>query len=219
MNIIRPMLLMGLLFHLEGCSYSYVIKEHAEICWNKQANELVKSSSSTNGDKTINDVKFFLYPDISNGDEPISKESFWVRITGFTEGRRIFRGGQWSDGAKSIPMLYSTEFAYIEFEDGSRAKAEGAIYSSSSKNPDHPGEVISERFVDLNSDEIQLSNKHNWSNYGSIYVKFYTRTPPPTARWKLHLGKITLGDEITEIPAHNPCYKEGSSGRVWNSRP
>lgn len=190
------------------------MKDHATVCRSVEAQYFQLNAPAIN-DKDIQKITFKLLPDISNDDRPIDPLVFWIRITGFTDGRKSFQRGQWNAGDQGIPMLYSTEYAYIEKKDGTRIQAGHAIHLSSKKDPDQPGVALRDKVVDLNSDEIQLSNKHGWSLYGSVYIKFNTPPPLPLSQWKLHLGRIELGDKTVEIPVQSLCFNKGFSTTRW----
>lgn len=204
-------------FFLASCAH-YEAIDHARICGKTEAEQFQRTVRSKDGQGVV-EATFILHPEISNGDKPIDAQVFWIRIRGFTKGRKAFTRGRWEGGTDGIPMLYSTEYAYVEKEDGTRISAEPEIRFSSKNDPDQPGEIVGATAVDLNSDQVQLTNKHGWSLYGSVYIKFNMPPPLPTSRWKVHLGRVALGGDQTEIPVQDICFTKGYSVTVWGNLP
>jgi hypothetical protein len=202
---------------LANCAH-YEAKDHARLCGKTEAEQFLRSVRLKDGQGVV-ETTFIAHPEISNGDKPINAQVFWVRLRGFTKGRKAFTRSRWEGGTGGIPMLYSTEFAYVEKEDGSRISAEPEIRFSSRSDPDQPGEIVGAKVVDLNSDEVQMTNKHGWSLYGDVYIKFNMPPPLPTSRWKVHLGRVVLGDNPTEIPEQYVCVAKGYSVTVWGNLP
>lgn len=198
---------------LVGCAH-YETKDHATFCGNSGMVQFQRTIHAKNGQGIIK-TTFKVVPEISNGDNPIDAQTFWIRLAGFTEGRKSFNRGHWESGDDGIPMLYSTEYTYVELEDGTRISAEPDIYFSGRYDPDRPGAAIGSKTVDLNADAIQLTKNNGFYMYGYVYIKFNTPPPLPTSHWKVHLGQIVLGNELTEIPERDICLAKGYSATVW----
>lgn len=200
---------------LSGCIAKHTVKEHVYTC--SAPNRFF--TSEVDGKKT----EFLFSPEITNEDEPIDAEVFWVRIVAFNKDRKYYYrnrdgyGMRWYDGAEAVPMLYSTEHAFIEADDGTVIKAAPGIYFADQRDHAKPGRWISTGMVNINSDEIQLSNKSGNSLYGRVYIKFDTKPPRPDAQWRLHLGRVNIKGESVALQPHDLCTRKGSSQWVYST--
>jgi hypothetical protein len=194
---------------LSGCISHYTIKEHVTVCYG-QASPFERKI----GEKT---VKFRFEPEINNTYDPIDEKVFWVAISGWNVERKSYQaqhggGYKWSEGTEGIPMLYSTDLAYMESDDGTVVRADPGLYFSDTQDPDKPGRWIKNGIVDINSDDIQLTKKRGNYIYSSIYMRFNMPPPKPQAQWKIHLGRIFVDGQAVDIPPKSLCTIKGSSG-------
>lgn len=215
MQSIKLLLVLAIPFTINGCMIHH-IDTHSTVCRDVEARQIHAMIPSEGGKQPI---KFLIVPSITNwkyfGDEPISQDAFWVRITAFHHGRKWYNAHHgWTSGDEGIPMLYSTQYAYVENSDGDRVWAEPDIYLVSAVTSAKPDTSIGQGIIDINSDELHRRNRFN-SPYGSVYIKFDTKPPQPGSDWIINLGKIKIGDELVNIPAHHLCTVEGSTDITW----
>lgn len=191
---------------LNACTI-YHKDSHAILCRDESAKNFIVTVTDENGEPKP--VKFTIVTDIANYDEPILEKQFWARIAGFNRGRKWHtRHSGWESGDEPIPMYYSTEYAYVEKEDGTRVPALAEIREARTPQSSLPGWPFEETTIDINADELQY-NRHGMLMYASVYIGFATPPPEPGDKWIIHFGKIQIGDELIDIPPRETCLYEG----------
>lgn len=206
----RSFLLVAILPSLSGCFSYYSINDHVSVCYDKRFSSFERQIEGAT-------VRFHFVAEIANRDEPIDKDVFWVRMVAWNEGRKSYmrehgRGFQWTDGKQGIPILYSTENAFVESDEGAVVHADPGLYFNDAAKRDKPGQWIKNGAVDINSDEIQRANKPGTSLYGRVYLRFKMLPPKPQAQWKLHLGRVSVDGQLVDLPVLNLCTIKGRSG-------
>lgn len=214
MKTLKILFTLTILFIINGCSY-HQMDSHSVVCSNLEIEAISAMLPDENGE--IQKVDFKINPSITGWyDEPIRTNAFWVRVTGHNKGRKWrTRHTGWKSGDEGIPMLYSTEYAYVEKPDGSMVPAASEMYFTNDKEATAPGKRIDQSVVDLNSDKLHFSNKVGNYMYPSIYIRFDTLPPVPGDEWVIHLGKVQIGDELIDIPSRRLCMREGFAYIDW----
>jgi hypothetical protein len=164
---------------------------------------------------SIGKARFHLHiSDVITHDNTIydDKLGYWIRITGFTEGRKSFSPFQFSGIKEQMPMAYSPHNAYIEATSGEKIYAKQEIYFGAPSNPDVPDSETLPNPVDLNSDLVHSRPKSNsLGAYRSVYIRFPTSPPKSGDMWRIHLGTVQLGQAKVEVPEYQLCFYPGRS--------
>jgi len=124
---------------------------------------------------------------VPEGDE------LWIAIYAF---RRSYDGDPSYVARHDVPMLYSTQDAYVKSENGNITKAYPEIYFSQKNGPiaaDH------QQMVNINVPQTK-------------YLRFNTLRRPGS-EWRLHLGKITINDVPTEFSDFKIIFRKDKV--VW----
>jgi hypothetical protein len=139
---------------------------------------------------SINNKKedFMIYAYLPASEGIPKGDELWITIGGF---RRSYDGDPNNVLRRDVPMLYSAQDAYVKDESGKITKADPEIYSSQKNGPIT---VIHQQVVNINVPE-------------TIYLRF-DALRLPGSEWKLHLGKITINNESTEIPDFTILFRK-----------
>jgi hypothetical protein len=161
----------------------------------------------------IGKVRFHLHPtDVLDNNNTVldDGENYWVRITGFTQGRKSFSRFQFEGVKEEIPMIYSVKDAYIELGGGEKVRADSNLYFGAADGSDVPGDELVPQPVDLNSDLVHARTKVNsLSAYRSVFIRFPIRRPAVGDTRRIHLGSVELGGKRVQIPVYQLCFYSG----------